>query len=63
MSNEVVEQPVEVETFKRQVGEQLYKIWPTKPLEPGEYAVVEFTPPEDRSLTLQVYDFVVRTGK
>jgi hypothetical protein len=63
VSNEVIEQPVEVETFKRQVGEQLYKIWPTKPLEPGEYAVVEFTPPEDRSLTLQVYDFAIKAGK
>ena len=61
VSNELVEEPVEIETFRRQVGELLFKIWPTKPLEPGEYAVVEFSPPVDTSLTLQVYDFSVRS--
>ena len=63
VSNEVVEQPVEVETFKRQVGENLFRIWPTKPLDPGEYAVVEFTPPDDKSLNLVVYDFTIKAGK
>ena len=61
VSNEIVEQPVEIETFRRQVGELLFRIWPTKALEPGEYAVVEFSPPVDASLTLQVYDFTVRS--
>ena len=62
VTNEVIEEPVEVETFRRQVGELLFRIWPTKPLEPGEYAVVEFSPPIDSgSLSLQVYDFSVRS--
>jgi len=61
VSNEIIEEPVEVETFRRQVGELLFRIWPTKPLEPGEYAVVEYSPPIDSSLTLQVYDFSVRS--
>jgi len=62
VTNELIEEPVEVETFRRQVGELLFKIWPTKPLEPGEYAVVEYSPPIDSmSLTLQVYDFSVRS--
>ena len=60
VTNELVEEPVEIETFRRQVGELLFRIWPTKPLEPGEYAVVEFSPPVDTSITLQVYDFSVR---
>ena len=62
VTNEVIEEPVEIESFRRQVGELLFKIWPTKPLEPGEYAVVEFSPPIDaNSITLQVYDFSVRS--
>ena len=61
VTNEVVEEPVEIESFRRQVGELLFRIWPTKPLEPGEYAVVEFSPALDQGgITLQVYDFSVR---
>ena len=64
ITNEVVEEPVVIETFRRQVGELLFKIWPTKALEPGEYAVVEFSPAVDsNSITLQVYDFSVREKK
>jgi len=36
------------------VDSDLYKIWPTKPLEPGEYAVVEYT---DGKVNIQVWDF------
>ena len=36
VTNEMIEEPIEIETFRRQVGELLFKIWPTKPLEPGE---------------------------
>lgn len=43
--NETAEELDEVPSFKRQLTEGgLYKIWPEKPLEPGEYALVEFTP-------------------
>ena len=31
----------------------LYRIWPEKPLEPGEYAVMEYT---DGKLNMQVWD-------
>jgi hypothetical protein len=61
VTREYIEEPVEVETFRRQVGEQLFRIWPTKPLDPGEYAVVEYSPPVDQGLTLQVYDFSIRS--
>jgi hypothetical protein len=61
VSNEVVEEQIEVETFKKQVGELVYKIWPTKPLEPGEYALIEFTPTDftNKSISLQAWDFTV----
>ena len=43
-----------VETFKRQVAEGLYKIWPTENIEPGEYALVEYTEGKNAP---KVYDF------
>lgn len=61
VTKEFVEEPVEVETFRRQVGEKLFRIWPTKPLEPGEYAVVEYSPAGELGLSLQVYDFSIRS--
>lgn len=60
VTKEIVEQQDEVEVFRHQVGDGLYKIWPTKPLEPGEYAMVEFTPATDGSINILVYDFGVR---
>ena len=43
-----------VETFKRQVAESLYKIWPTDPIDRGEYALVEYTEGKNAP---KVYDF------
>jgi hypothetical protein len=60
VTNETIEEQVEVEIFRKQVGEQLYKIWPQTALEPGEYAVVEYTAGK---MNIQVYDFAYKTGK
>jgi len=58
VTKEIIEEQDTVEVFRRQVGEALYKIWPMKPLEPGEYSVVEYTPPGDSgSLNIQIWDF------
>lgn len=59
VTKELVEEPVMVPTFHRQTGEGLYKIWPEKPLEPGEYAVVEYT---EGKVNMQVWDFSVGGG-
>ena len=56
VSNEIVEDTDIVETFKQQIAEGLYKIWPTKPLEAGEYAVVEYT---EGKGNIQVWDFAI----
>jgi hypothetical protein len=56
VTKEVMEEADNVEIFRRQINEGLYKIWPTKPLEPGEYAVVEFT---EGKGNIQVWDFTV----
>jgi hypothetical protein len=57
--NETQEDRMLVEIFRQQVGDGLFKIWPQKPIEPGEYAVVEFT---DGKVNVQVWDFFVAPG-
>ncbi len=54
VSKEVIEEPDMVDTFRQQVGDGLYKIWPEKPLDPGEYAVVEYT---EGKVNMQIWDF------
>jgi hypothetical protein len=57
--NEPQEERTLVEIFRQQVGDGLFKIWPQKPIEPGEYAVVEFT---EGKVNMQVWDFFVAPG-
>ncbi len=57
VTKETVEEPVLVEILRQQLTpDGLYKIWPKDPLEPGEYAVVEYT---EGKLNIQVFDFSV----
>jgi len=56
ITNEVMEDQENIELFRKQVSEGLYKIWPTKELEPGEYAVVEYT---EGKGNIQIWDFTV----
>lgn len=54
VSEELIETHEPIEIFRQQFGDNLYKIWPRKPLEPGEYAVIEYT--EGKGNT-RVWDF------
>ena len=60
VSKEVMEEAELVDTFRLQLGELIYKIWPEKDLTPGEYALVEYT---DGKVNMQVWDFAYRPGK
>jgi len=60
VTKEIAEEMDEVQIFRQQVGDGLYKIWPMKPIEPGEYAVVEYSPAVEGSLNMQVWDFAVK---
>jgi hypothetical protein len=61
VTKEIVEEPEEVEIFRKQLTpDGLYKIWPQKPLEPGEYAVIEYQPGK---LNMQVWDFAYKPAK
>ena len=57
VTKEVVEQQDQVEIFRQQVDTDLYKIWPIKTLEPGEYAVMEYT---EGKVNAQVWDFAYK---
>lgn len=56
VSNEIVQKHEAVPIFRRQLTDNLFQIWPEKPLEPGEYAVIQFT--EGKANT-QAWDFRV----
>ncbi len=58
VSKEVAQEFHEVETFKKQEGDNVYKIWPQKDLSPGEYALVEYTEGLDH-INTQVWDFKI----
>jgi hypothetical protein len=59
ITKETVEEPQLVETFRKQEADGLFKIWPEKPMEPGEYAVVEYT---EGKVNMQVWDFFIAPG-
>jgi hypothetical protein len=62
VTKEVIEEPDEVQIFRKQLTQDgLYKIWPQNPLPLGEYAVVEYTPGK---MNMQIWDFAIRpSGK
>jgi len=57
VAKETIEEQQEIDTFHKQLDDGLYKIWPEKPLEPGEYALVEYT---EGKRNVQVWDFAYR---
>jgi len=64
VSKESVEERKQIDTFQQQLGNGLYKIWPEKTLEPGEYALVEYSDTGDKSdIELLIWDFAVIGSK
>ena len=45
-----------VESFKKQEADLLFRIWPMKPLPPGEYALIQYA---DGKLDPQIWDFTI----
>ena len=56
---ETTQEPDLVEVFRQQVAGGLFKIWPQKPLDLGEYAVVQYSV---EKLDMQVWDFFIAPG-
>lgn len=57
VSNEKYEERKELEIFRQQLDEGLYKLWPQADLAVGEYAWIEFT---DGQVNLMVWDFRIQ---
>jgi hypothetical protein len=56
--NQASEQRKEIPVFTQDLGNGLFKVWPEKPIEPGEYAMVQFGNGDDPSeIDLLVWDF------
>ncbi|MBI5085474.1 MAG: hypothetical protein HZB13_12850 [Acidobacteria bacterium] len=49
----------QVEVFRQQVRDNLYKVWPAKTLAPGEYALVQYVEGDGQ---IQAWDFRVEDG-
>jgi hypothetical protein len=60
VTKELIETQQDVEVFRKQVEDGLYKIWPMQPLEPGEYAVIEYTAGKGN---IQTWDFAYRPAQ
>ncbi len=56
---DTTQEPDLVEVFRQQVADELFKIWPQKPLDPGEYAVVQYSMDK---VDMQVWDFFIAPG-
>lgn len=64
VAKQAYEEKKQMDTFQQQLAEGLYRVWPEKPLTPGEYALVEYTETEDQNdIELLVWDFAVAGGK
>ncbi|HZS55885.1 MAG TPA: hypothetical protein VFA65_15900 [Bryobacteraceae bacterium] len=60
VSKQAIEERKQMDTFEQQLADGLYKVWPEKPLEPGEYALVEYADTEDQQdIELLVWDFAI----
>ena len=55
--NEVTEELNMVDILKKELDAGLYKIWPKEKLEPGEYAIVEYS---EGKMNIQVWDFAIK---
>jgi hypothetical protein len=57
VTKQIAEEEDDVQIFRQQLADGLYRIWPMAPLKPGEYAVVEFTEGEGN---IQTWDFAIK---
>ncbi len=60
VGNQAIEDRKQMETFEQQLMWNLYRVWPEKPLDPGEYALMEYSESNDTDdLRLMIWDFAV----
>jgi hypothetical protein len=63
VAKQASEERKQMAAFDQDLGNGLFKVWPEKPLTPGEYALVEFADSEDATdIELLIWDFACRPG-
>jgi hypothetical protein len=56
-NDRIVEEKLDkIESFKKQEADLVFRIWPEKPLEPGEYALIQYA---EGKLDPQIWDFTI----
>jgi hypothetical protein len=61
VAKQAVEDRKQMATFEQQLAPGLYRVWPEKPLTPGEYALIEYADnPEMEDIQLLIWDFAFR---
>ena len=61
VAKQAVEDRKQMETFEQELASGLYRVWPEKPLPPGEYALIEYAETGDVSdVELLVWDFAYK---
>ncbi len=64
VAKQAIEERKQMDTFEQQVADGLYRVWPEKPLTPGEYALVEYSDKDDvEDVELLVWDFAVSEAR
>lgn len=59
-----VEDRKQMEVFQQQLDAGLFRVWPEKPLSPGEYALVEYSDDQENGeVDLLVWDFSYKPGE
>ncbi len=58
--NQTYEDRKQMATFEQEMMGNLFKVWPEKPLSPGEYALMEFSEADDQEgINLMIWDFAI----
>ncbi len=58
VAKQTMEERNQMDTFDQELAEGLFRIWPEKPLTPGQYALVEFSDSQETNdVQLLVWDF------
>lgn len=60
VSKQGLEERKQIDTFEQQLMWNLYRVWPERSLEPGEYALMEYSEATDTDdIQLLIWDFAV----
>ncbi len=63
VAKQAMQERKQMDTFEQELATGLYRVWPEKPLTPGEFALVEFSDnPDLEDVQLLVWDFAYRPG-